>query len=277
MSEKMNFSLEIFPPKVTDGIEKIYGCLAGMSKVLPDFISVTYSAGEAKKGLTLEVSDYIQNTYGIPAVAHLTCAGQDRKSILAALKTMQEKGVTSILALRGDVTAEKKVTDYRNATDLMKEINAFGEYTLYGACYPEGHVESKNFDQDIEVLKMKNDLGVKEFLSQLFFDNSDFLNMRDKAAAAGVNAAFAAGIMPITSAKQIVRMVQLSGAKIPKKVAKMISKYENDQSALYKAGLEYAVKQIRALNKEGVTSVHLYTMNNVDTAVYVKNGIEDLF
>ena len=276
MSKNLDFSLEIFPPKISDGIEKIYGCLAGMSKLLPDFISVTYSAGQAKKGLTTEVSYYLQNTYGIPAVAHLTCAGQTRESINEALEEMKNAGVKSILALRGDLTADKKVTDLVHATDLMEQINAFGEFDLYGACYPEGHVESPSFDQDIQVMKMKNDLGVKTFLSQLFFDNKDFLNMRDKATAAGVTAVLSAGIMPITSAKQIVRMVQLSGAKIPPKVAKMLSKYENNETALCKAGMDFAVKQIRSLVKEGVRSIHLYTMNNIHTAEYIRAGIEDL-
>ncbi len=276
MSNKMKFSLEIFPPKITDGIEKIYGCLAGMSKVLPDFISVTFSAGEAKAGLTTEVCEYTQNTYGIPAVAHLTCAGQTKESIATSLQKMKEAGIHSILALRGDLTAGKKVSDFLHATDLMEEINRFGDFTLYGACYPEGHVESHSFDQDVDVMKMKNDLGVKEFLSQLFFDNDDFLHMRDEAVKKGVTASLSAGIMPITSAKQIVRMVQLSGAKIPKKVSKLLSKYENDDGALYKAGLDYAVKQIRSLHKEGVNSFHLYTMNNINTAAYVRNGIEDL-
>ena len=276
MSEKFNFSLEIFPPKITDGIEKIYGCLADMSKTLPDFISVTYSAGQAKKGLTTEVCEYLQNTYGIPAVAHLTCAGQTKKSIRDSLAEMKSRGIKSILALRGDLTAEKKVTDLVHATDLMEEINAFGDFDIYGACYPEGHVESPSFEHDINVMKIKNDLGVKEFLSQLFLDNKDFLNMRDKAVKAGVTAPISAGIMPVTSAKQIVRMVQLSGAKIPQKVAKFLSKYENNEASLCKAGLDYAIKQIRALEKEGVTSVHLYTMNNYQTASYVRTGIVDL-
>ncbi|MBO4540059.1 MAG: methylenetetrahydrofolate reductase [Clostridia bacterium] len=276
MSEKLNFSLEIFPPKQTDGIEKIYGCLADMSKTLPDFISVTYSAGQAKKGLTTEVCEYLQNTYGIPAVAHLTCAGQTKKSVRDALTEMKSRGIKSILALRGDLTAEKKVSDLVHATDLMEEIIAFGDFDIYGACYPEGHVESPSFDNDISVMKIKNDLGVKEFLSQLFLDNKDFLNMRDKAVKAGVTAPISAGIMPVTSAKQIMRMVQLSGAKIPTKVSKFLSKYENDESALRKVGLEYAIKQIRALEKEGVTSIHLYTMNNYQTAAYVRAGISDL-
>ena len=205
--------------------------------------------------------------------------GQFRFSIDEILQELEScviAGVKSILALRGDLTADKKVTDLIHATDLMEQINAFGEFDLYGACYPEGHVESKNFDQDIDVLKMKHELGVTEFLSQLFLDNNDFLNMRDKATEKGITATFSAGIMPITSAKQIVRMVKLSGAKIPNKAAKMIAKYENDEGALYKAGLDYAVKQIRNLAKEGVDSVHLYTMNNINTAAYVRIGIEDL-
>ncbi len=276
MSKNLDFSLEIFPPKISDGIEKIYGCLVGMSKVAPDFISVTYSAGQAKKGLTTEVCQYLQNTYGIPAVAHLTCAGQTRESINLSLEEMKKAGIKSILALRGDLTAEKKVNDLVHATDLIEQINAFGEFDIYGACYPEGHVESPSFDWDIQVMKMKNDLGVKTFLSQLFLDNKDFLHMRDMATAAGVTATLSAGIMPITSAKQIVRMVQLSGARIPSKAAKMLSRYENNEVALCKAGLDYAVRQIRGLVREGVKSIHLYTMNNIHTAEYVRAGIEDL-
>ncbi len=272
----MKFSLELFPPKVTDGIEKIYDCLAGMSEVNPDFISVTYSAGEAKAGLTLEVCDYLQREYKIPAVAHLTCAGQSVQTIDTALATMQKTGVTSVLALRGDLTEEKKLTDFRYATDLMQKIKGLGGFTLYGACYPEGHVESKSFDDDIEVMKIKNDLGVQEFLSQLFLDNADFLNMRDKAVRRGVTAVLAAGIMPVTQAKRIVRMVQLSGAKIPENVAKMLAKYEGDDDSLCKAGLDYAVEQIRELGKEGLQSAHLYTMNDIATAKYIRSGISDL-
>ncbi len=276
MREKMKFSLEIFPPKVSDGIEKIYDCLDGMAKLSPEFISVTYSAGVAKKGLTVEVCECLQKRYSIPAVAHLTCAGETKETIRAGLETMRKAGVKTVLALRGDITEDKTLTDFTHATELMAEINAFGGFTLMGACYPEGHTESKSFSQDINVMKLKADLGVKEFLSQLFLDNADFLHMRDEAQKRGINAVLSAGIMPVTNAKQIVRMVKLSGAKIPENVAKMISRYENDEQGLLKAGLDFAVGQIRDLYREGVVSSHLYAMNNPQNAAYIYNGISDL-
>lgn len=273
---RKSFSVEIFPPKIDDGIEAVYLPLAGIALLKPDFISVTYSANGSKLGLTNEVCDFIKNGYKIESVAHLTCAGSTKEQIKSLLADLKSRNITSVLALRGDLNEDKKLIDYRFATDLVKDIAEFGNFNILAACYPEGHTESPNLDNDLYIMQQKYQLGVSRFLSQFFFDNKDFLSMNNRAKAMGIDAKIEAGIMPITSAKQIVRMVQMSGAKIPMEVAKMISTYEKDPEGLRKAGLEYAVNQIRDLLREGVDGIHLYTMNNVNTSNIVYDGIKDL-
>lgn len=269
-------SLEVFPPKPTDGIEHIYECLDGLAKLEPTFISVTYNAGVAVSGLTSEVCKAIITRYGIPSVAHLTCAGATKDSIQKQLLIFKNAGIKNILALRGDLSPEKQLIDYSYATDLMKDINDYGGFTLLGSCYPEGHLESSSPEKDIEVMKLKDDLGVKTFLSQLFFDNSKFLHMVDIARSIGVKGEIEAGIMPITSAKSLKRMVGLCGASITKEVEKFVEKYEDDNESLTKAGIEFAIEQIRYLMDNGCDAIHLYAMNNVSVASGIVEGVKDI-
>lgn len=268
----MKLSLEVFPPKISDGVEKIYSCLEGLAALRPDFISVTYSAGNASKGLTREVCVCIQEKYGVKAVSHLTCAGATKESLQDELKKLKDSGIGALLALRGDLVGGKKIFSYPHATDLMREINAFGGFEICGACYPEGHVESGSVYDDFTTLKMKYDLGVRTFLSQLFLDNADFLRMEERAKKNGIDADFAAGIMPVTSATGLIRMVGLSGAKIPNEVKEMIDKFGGDKVAMKQAGIEYAVKQIQGLQKEGCGHIHLYTMDNAVNAKTICDG-----
>lgn len=261
---KRELSFEVFPPKTSDGIEVLYGCLERMARLKPSFISVTYSAGNAKKGLTAEVCGHINSHYGIPSVSHLTCTGATVESVKAELNKLDGLGVKTILALRGDVTPEKPVVDFLHATDLMKVINERGGFRLYGACYPEGHVESKGIEEDYEVLVKKYRLGVRKFISQLFLDNDDFLRMRDEGKRLCPEASFSAGIMPVLSASSAYRMITLSGAKIPEKMKNLLSAYENDDASMRKAGVDYATEQIEGLCAEGCEGIHLYTMCKAD-------------
>ena len=272
----MKLSFEVFPPKISDGIEHIYGCLDALSAHSPEFISVTYSAGNAGKGLTAEVCEKIKNTYLIKSVSHLTCAGTTKEGLQKELWILKNCGVDTILALRGDLTEMKKLSEFMHATDIMEEINRFGGFELFGACYPEGHMESENFEEDINVLKMKYDMGVKKFLSQLFFDNGDFMRMCDEADKKGIKAEFCAGIMPVLSAKSAIRMVELSGASFTKEMKTLIDKYEKDNASMKKAGIEYAIKQIRDLCERGYDAIHLYTMDNAEVTDEICRGIKDL-
>lgn len=273
---KADLSFEVFPPKTNDGTEKIYLCLGALSSLSPSFISVTYSAGNAVGGKTSLVCGEIKNTYKTKAVSHLTCAGATKEKIKKELSDLKSRNVDTILALRGDITPQKQIGEYGHASDLMKEINAFGGFELFGACYPEGHAESGSIYVDLSSLKLKYDLGVRTFISQLFFDDDAFLRMVDKASAFCKGVTFRAGIMPATSAKSLRRMVAMSNATLPKKFVEILDKYGADPLEMKKAGVDYAIGQIRNLYDEGCENFHLYTMCMTDVTKEIYSGISDL-
>lgn len=271
--KKPGFSVEVFPPKTNDGIEVIYRPLDGIAALSPDYISVTYSAGGSAKGLTLEVCEFIKKVHGIESVAHLTCANSSASYIDDYLDKLHYAGIDYVLALRGDLADENQLSDYRYASDLIRDIKNKGAQHIFAACYPEGHKDSPSFDMDIRVMKLKEDLGAEHFISQLFFDEADFFRMTEKARSQGVKSDIVAGIMPVTNAKQIVRMVQLSGAKIPENLSRLIAKYEYDPKGLYEAGIEFSVNQSVKLLEGGADGLHLYAMNNALVAEKYYEGV----
>ena len=194
------FSCEIFPPKRDSPIDSIYETLDGLKDIRPDFISVTYGAGGAGtvNRSTQEIACMIQHEYHIPAMAHLTCVGCTRESSLKIMDTLKEGGVENILALRGDHNPNvPSHTDFLHASDLVTWIGAHGDFGISGACYPEGHPESPDVVSDIRYLKQKVDAGVTHLVSQLFFDNDDFLRFMERCRLAGIEVPIEAGIMPV--------------------------------------------------------------------------------
>lgn len=268
------FSIEVFPPKDDSEANKIYSRLAEFSNINPDYISVTYRKGGER--FTGEVTSYIQNELGIPGVAHLTCTWARRNEMQATLDDLKTKGIKRILALRGDLSEGVGIKDFKYATDLIEFINGYGGFEVFVTCYPEGHPDSADFSEDIAVMKKKADLGVTNFVSQLFFDNEDFYRMVESMRAYGIFTPVQAGIMPITNVKQIMRIVTLSGAKLPRKLTRMIQRFENNPDALYQAGLNYAVEQISDLVINGTDGIHLYSMNNPKVASYIFENIRSI-
>lgn len=193
---------------------------------------------------------------------------------------MADNGVENILALRGDLVPDvppKK--EFKHASELITFIKETKDYDfgISGACYPEGHLDSRNQVEDILNLKKKVDAGAQHLISQLFFDNEVFYDFVDKARIAGINVPIEAGIMPVTNKKQIERMVSLCGASLPRKFTKMMSRYENKPEAMRDAGIAYAVNQIVDLVSQGVDGVHLYTMNNPYVAKRISESVKSLF
>lgn len=280
-NKKTVYSMEVFPPKKADSVETVYNTLYGLRGLPVDYISVTYGAGgsEVQKNKTAEIASLIKKEYGIEPVSHLTCVGSTKEDIIDTLKMLKEIGVQNILALRGDMPAEGEIKmAFPHASDLTKFIKEFDPYfNVAGACYPECHVDASNLDEDIENLKKKVEAGVTHLTTQLFFDNELFYAFREKVEKAGITVPISAGIMPIVKKTQVERTVAMCGASIPGKFAKLISKYSDSPEALNQAGLSYAVDQITDLVANDVRGVHLYTMNNVDTAKYITNATESLF
>jgi methylenetetrahydrofolate reductase (NADPH) len=230
----------------------------------PDFISVTYGAGGSENNVeTLKIASAVKNTYGIESVAHLPCINLTKGDVLKMLDELKMAGVENILALRGDINPDfTPKEDFKYASDLISFIKENGDFNMIGACYPEGHRESKNIVEDIRHLKTKVDAGADHLISQLFFDNSYFYSFLERAAIVGIKVPIEAGIMPVVNSKQIERMVTLCGAKLPKKFLSIMERYENKPEAMRDAGIAYAIDQIVDLLTYGVDGIHLYTMNN---------------
>lgn len=268
-------SFEVFPPKPNVPIDSIYQTLAALKDLKPDFISVTYGAGGSVPGAsTAEICETIQNLHGIPSIAHLPCINETKDSVLEKLEVFRAKGISNILALRGDRNPDlAPKNDFHYASDLIAFIRAHGDFDIAAACYPEGHPEAPDLDTDITHLKEKVDAGASHLISQLFYYNPDFYAFREKLVQKGIGVPVEAGIMPVTSKKSIERMVSLCGASIPNRLAKLMARYSDDPASLKAAGLEYAIMQILDLLEHGTDGIHIYTMNNPDVARYIMEQI----
>ena len=278
--DKVIFSCEVFPPKRDDDIYEIFKTLDKIKTLKPDFISVTYGAsGSLADNSTCEIASAIKHKYGIESAAHLTCVNSTKEEVTEVLRRLHENEIENILALRGDIVPDvPRKNDFKHASDLItfiKETNY--DFGISGACYPEGHQDSRNHVDDILNLKKKVDAGAEHLISQLFFDNNLFYDFVEKARIAGINVPIEAGIMPVVNKKQIERMVSLCGASLPSKFTKMMSRYEHKPEAMRDAGIAYAVNQIVDLVSQGVDGVHLYTMNNPYIARRISESVKSLF
>lgn len=270
-------SFEIFPPKRDTELQNIDGTLEILSRLNPDFISVTFGAGgSATNNKTIEIAKKIKG-YGITPVVHLTCLNYSTSEIDELLADLKKNEIENILALRGDRNPNiEPKKEFLYATDLVKYIKAHGDFDVCGACYPEGHTEAESMVADIHHLKEKVDAGASHLISQLFFDNNVFYSFQEKARLAGIDVPIEAGIMPVINKAQIERMVTLCGASLPEKFQRIMNKYENDKEALFDAGLAYAINQIVDLLAHDVDGIHIYTMNNTRVAERICKGIENL-
>lgn len=278
--KKPVFSLEIFPPKKKASIDTIYDTVEKLTVCKPDFISVTYGAGgNMADNSTCEIASNIKKRHGIESVAHLTCVNSSREDVKEMIGRFQAANIKNVLALRGDIVPDQPIqTDFAHANELAIEIQrkCNDDLEILGACYPEGHYESKSLDEDIHNLKYKIGAGVKVLITQLFFDNRKFYEFIGKARMMGIKVPVSAGIMPIVNKRQIERTVALSGASLPREFSRMIGLYEHDEDGLFDAGIDYAVGQIRDLISNGVDGIHLYTMNNPEVAKRVHEAIKDI-
>ena len=271
-------SFEVFPPKKDEDFENAYQIMQELGKLNPDFISCTYGAGGSRASKTIEISSFIQNELHINAIAHITCVGFTREDLRQNCDALQKAGINHVLALRGDRPQAMTDEQFNNrefyyATDLVHYLTEHTDLQISGACYPEKHYEAPNFEEDLHHLKEKVDAGVSSLISQMFFDNNYFYRFLDKARALGINVPIHAGVMPITTAKQLGTTVSLSGSSVPKELADLIATYGDDKEDMRKAGVDYAVRQIRDLKEHGVDGIHIYSMNKVKSTTEICSAI----
>lgn len=275
---KKSISFEIFPPKKDGAFDTVFETLDALGKLKPDFISVTYGAGGSRSGETIQIASYIQNTLGIDAMAHVTCVGSRKEQLLKVCEALKENHIKHILALRGDrprdMSDEQFLSrDFAHASDMMSFIKEHTGLHMAGACYPEKHFEAFSMESDLNNLRRKQEAGAEFFISQLFFDNDFYYSFLEKAAKKGITVPICAGIMPITSAKQIGTTITLAGSSVPKALADIIATYGDNPEEMRKAGIDYAIRQIRDLQENGVGDIHIYTMNKPKMATEIMNAI----
>lgn len=271
-------SFEVFPPKKEGEFEKAYETLDELSTLNPDFISVTYGAGGSKSKKTIEIASYIQNTLHLNALAHLTCVGFQKEELLEVCQELKDANISHILALRGDrpqAMTDEQFEDraFTYASDMIAFLHENTDLHIAAACYPEKHFEAVSMKTDLDHLKEKSEQGVDFLVSQLFLDNRFFYDFRERAAKAGIALPICTGIMPITTAKQLGTTVSLSGSSVPKELADIIATYGDNPIEMRKAGIDYAIRQIRDLKENGVDGIHIYTMNKSETAKEIVGNI----
>ena len=279
-SKKVSLSFEVFPPKKKEGLESIKNTAISLTHLKPDFISVTFGAGGTTKGYTAEIAEAIEEN-GTTSLAHLTCVRSTKEALEYTINDLKKRNIKNVLALRGDfpkdaVTGENVFpSGFVHASDLVKLLKDEG-MCVGGACYPEGHPESKSREADIEALKFKVDAGVDFLTTQMFFDNDMLYSFLYRLQSAGIHVPVLAGIMPITNANQVSRMVDLSNAYIPRKLLAICDRFRDSPEAMMQAGIAYATDQIIDLISNGVRGIHIYTMNKPEIAQAIINNVDEI-
>ena len=275
---RIHLSCELFPPKQGAELQNSLEIVNRIAAVKPSYMSVTYGAGGSTVGYSAALAKEVQDN-GLPALAHLTCVKADEVKITEVLQQLQGHGVNNILALRGDIPADMQGDhqgSFAHASDLMRFVKEQGDFCVGGAAYPEGHPESGSLEQDIENTKYKVEAGVDFLVTQMFFDNTILYNYMFRLLRAGINVPVVPGIMPVTNAKQIIRICQLSGTKLPPQFRAMVEKFADKPEALKQAGIAYATGQIIDLISNGFDNVHIYTMNKPEIFKGIMDNLSEI-
>lgn len=273
---KPSLSFEFFPPRSESAWDELYQTIRDLESLKPAFVSVTYGAGGTTREMTHDLVVKIKETTSIPPVPHLTCVGHTKEEVHQILERYAQAGVGNILALRGDPPKDQphydwSQGDFTHAADLVRFIREFNEsgshpdprgFGIGVAGFPEGHPATPNRMDELEHLKAKVDAGANYICTQLFFDNHDFLDFRDRCSLSGINVPIIAGVMPVTSVKGMKRMAELAaGARYPAKLIRSLNRAGDDSNAVERVGIHYAAEQCSGLLDEGVDGIHFYTLN----------------
>lgn len=280
--DKLSLSFEVFPPKTESSFESVKTATEEIAKLNPAFMSVTYGAGGGTSQYTLDIAKNIKSAYGVSTLGHLTCVSSTKETVRRKIEEIKAAGIDNVMALRGDIpaaleNADRSGWDYQYAIDLVRELKeANPDFCIGGACYPEIHPESANQKEDIKRLKEKVDAGCDFLTTQMFFDNNLLYNFLYKIREAGITVPVIPGIMPITNANQVARAIKLSGSFMPQRFKSLVDKFGTDPAAMKQAGIAYATDQIIDLYANGITNVHVYSMNKPDVAAKIQNNLSDI-
>lgn len=276
---EVTISFEVFPPKTDDRYATVEKAACEIAALHPSFMSVTYGAGGGTSKNTASIAADIQDKFHTPVLAHLTCVSSTREHVRNMVSIYKEKGIENIMALRGDIPKEgRSIFEYNHACELIHDIKSIDDsFCIGGACYPEGHVECESPSADIRYLKEKVDAGLDFLTTQMFFDNNMLYNFLYRIREAGIDVPVLPGIMPITNRKQVARSVALSGSTVPQRFRMMVDRFGDDHAKMKQAGVIYATEQIIDLISNGVTHIHVYSMNKPDIAAGIMQSLDAIW
>jgi methylenetetrahydrofolate reductase (NADPH) len=283
------FSFEFFPPKTDAAGEELFRTIASLQELQPSFVSVTYGAGGSTRDRTHDLVVRIEKETDLTAVSHLTCVCHNLDEMTAILDRYAESGIKNILALSGDPPRDKPNYDraadaFRYAEQLVRFIRSRTNapdrrgFGVGVAGFPEGHPRCPNRLKEMDYLKAKVDAGADYVCTQLFFDNRDFYDFRERCELAGIKVPVVAGIMPITSKKGMVAMAEMAaGARYPAKLLRLVSRCSDDDAAVARVGISWATEQCADLLHNNVRGIHFYTLNKSDATrqIYHNLGVAD--
>jgi methylenetetrahydrofolate reductase (NADPH) len=282
------FSFEFFPPKTPQAVETLYQTIRDLESYMPDFVSVTYGAGGSTRELTHDLVERIQHTTKLEPIPHLTCVCHNEEEIEEILLRYAKSAIGNILALGGDRPAgmayDKSRDSFQHAIDLVKFVRRFNESGVHPdrrgfgvgvAGFPEGHPATPNRLVEMDYFKAKVEAGADYIVTQLFFDNRDFFDFRERCALAGVHIPIIAGIMPITSIGGLKRMAELAGgARFPAKLLGALQPCQKDPELVRRVGIQYALEQCHDLMANDVAGIHFYTLNRSDATRMIFDSLD---
>ncbi len=264
-------SFEVFPPKDDPEFEKLKDTLAKLAELSPAIVTVTHGAMGKGRKKTVEVASYIKNVIGTESACHLTCIGSSEEQIDMMLERIEREKIRNIVALRGDIpkeNGERVLSEgaFKHANHLVEHIRKYEKqkpqrFSIAVAGYPEKHIESPSFEEDISNLKKKVDAGADIIITQLFFDNRYYFDYVDRLKAAGIDLPVIPGLMPALSSKQVMRISSLCGTKIPQALRKKLEDAGDNNLKAVEAGIAQCTEQAKELIAEGVPGIHFYVLN----------------
>jgi methylenetetrahydrofolate reductase (NADPH) len=276
---KFGLSFELFPPKTPESEAELFRHLVDLAAFHPSYITCTYGAGGSTRTKTLDVIERVRRDFRCPVASHLTCVGSTIADLRAYLNEALARGVSNIVALRGDPPQgqqEFRVTDggLRYANELVTLIRAeFPQFGVAVAGYPEKHQEAPSIEIDLRNLQRKVSAGADVVITQLFYDNADFFRFRDACEKLGIRAPIVPGVLPVTNLAQIRRITAMCGARLPPRFVAALEAHDNDAEAQFEAGVEFATAQVQELVDAGVPGVHFYVLNKSPATCRVLRGI----
>jgi methylenetetrahydrofolate reductase (NADH) len=271
----ISVSFEVFPPKTEAGLETLADTVTHLDRVDPTYISVTYGAGGTDRQRSFDAIEAARNASSAPVAGHLTCVGQSRREVEDVIDRYLALGVGHVVALRGDPPSgidapyEPHPDGFASTAELVAAIKQHGDLDVSVSAYPERHPQSPTDDHDLDVLAAKVAAGADQAMTQMFFDNTYYLDYLDRVRAAGIDIPIVPGIFPIHSYTAVERFAARCGATIPSWVGERFAGLDDDPIATFEVATEVAAQQILDLSAHGVDRVHLYTLNRPELAMAV--------